>query len=287
MSPVKHPTVSLQLPCMDRHLHIPVGMQCASLHCCWDLTCVLPTPLTPHHALFHGWDAQEGPARIPLVSSHTPRALSSSTCQSPDREVSAVSNKGLKCSLCTDQCGPKHWGGEQPTGPWPWLGTWNTPDMDSHPQHLLWAQGRFRGYMHVYVHLFFSISSISGTGKGCDLLTVWEKVSTYSVWKGVVCSESISAHVCAHRRHHLGCWQRSPGASPWPWGVTRRPQQRNDFRPTMPFSSTLILPRRASAEFQWAGGVGTGSLLLTRLNPRAPQGWRWWGHFCQHSAETS
>lgn len=45
MSPIKHPTVSLQLPHMDRHFHIPVGKQCVFLLCCWDLTCVLPTPL--------------------------------------------------------------------------------------------------------------------------------------------------------------------------------------------------------------------------------------------------
>lgn len=145
---------------------------------------------TSHHAKFYSWDTQEGPARIQLVNSHIPTTLSRSTCQSPDRKVSAVSNNGLQCSLCTGQCDL-----EYPTWPWPWLGTPSTPDMHSHPHHLLWAQGTLRGYTHVHVHLFSSISSISGTGKGCDLLTVWEK-SLFILSGRVLCAVRASQLTC-------------------------------------------------------------------------------------------
>lgn len=104
--------------------------------------------------------------------------------------------------------------------------------MHSHHHHPGWARWRFRDHEHV--RLFSSISSISGTGKECDLMTVWEKVSIYSVWKGVACSESLLAHVHAQRRHHLGCWQMSPGGSPLPWVVIPRPQPAEGGMPSHP-----------------------------------------------------
>lgn len=81
-------------------------------------------------------------------------------------------------------------------------------------------------------------------------MTVWE-VSIYSVWNGIVCSETLSAPVRVHRRHHFGCWQTSPGGCPVPW-VGGLPPDRSQQKKacfhihhSRAKSSILILPMRS------------------------------------------
>lgn len=77
--------------------------------------------------------------------------------------------------------------------------------------------------------------------------------------------EHLSSRVCSQETS-LGVLTEEPWCiSPAKAGYlqTTASRRRNYFKTTMPSSSTLILSRGASAEFQWAGGVGTGSLLLT------------------------
>lgn len=62
----------------------------------------LPTPLTSLHMQLHGRDAEERPARKRLVSSHTSRALSSSTCQPPRQKAHCCFPQQIKMF-------PLHW----------------------------------------------------------------------------------------------------------------------------------------------------------------------------------
>lgn len=168
--------------------------------------------------------------------------------------------------------------GEPPAWPQTQRGTQSAPATHSRPHQPGEAQQRFRGYVHV--RLFTSIALISGTGKECDLMTVWEKVSIYSVWKGVACSESLSAPLWAHRRLH---GYISPGGSPHCGWLPPDTAIASAQSPASCYCPCM------KSRCQISAGQRCGHTLPSADSAKlwAPWGQQQRGHFCQHSMETS